>query len=205
MGASGKFDQRDDRVLCNLKHLRVLTQLIDSAWVLETSRSVRISPVLGGKLQNLSGLLHGFVNGVTAGYYTRDVRKRDAIATVGILVDQCDVVRHRDLLILIPARLPINRTYGAKRQVSLRMSDNRHLVCYRMTKLVMGPSYANQLEAVLLQASDNITTIPQHHLPPIDHMMEGQWGLVYAERERPTPARQNYRPPSSRRPFQTRW
>jgi len=35
-----------------------------------------------------------------------------------------------------------------------------------MTKFVMGPSYANQLEAIRLQASDNITTISQHHLPP---------------------------------------
>src|SRR6266404_986209 len=76
VGASGKFDKGDYSVLCIFKKLRVFTQLIDGASWLETVRTVRVSPVLCSKSQNLRGLLHGFVNGVSAGDYPGSVWKR---------------------------------------------------------------------------------------------------------------------------------
>ena len=49
-GVSGKFDERDHRVLGIFQKFRIAAQLLDGAWRLEAGRTVRIDPVFSRKL-----------------------------------------------------------------------------------------------------------------------------------------------------------
>ena len=152
-------DGSDDRFGRVLLEFGVAAQLVDGAWRGQALAAIAL-PILGGEFQHLGGVLHRLIDGVARGDHARQIGKRDAVATVGILVDQGDVVGHRS--VLRPAGLLVDAADGAWRQVALRMRHDHHQALRRMYVLVVRTLHRLQFEAVLEQPANDITAVAEH-------------------------------------------
>src|ERR1017187_348212 len=70
-------------------------QFVKAARGGEAFAAVAVFPILGGEIQRFGRVLHGLVNRVAGRDHARHVGKRHALAAVGVLMDQGDVMRHR--------------------------------------------------------------------------------------------------------------